>query len=100
MPQWCFIEKTNRRYLIISTGKVFSAYSGDYLKPDVKRGYLYYVKIKFEGQTKQTNVSIKSLLQTYFPNSLKEKSYYMDIEQKQKDDDLLKELKKKGYISK
>lgn len=98
--QFCFIENCSKKYLISNTGKVFSVISCDYLQVDVKRNYRYYVKIKFDNETKSKAVSIKSLLEEYFPESVNNKSYWMDTEQKQKDNELLKVLKKKGYISK
>ena len=97
--QWCFISNTNKKYILTNTGRVFSASLCDYLKPDVKR-YLYYVKIKFDTETKPKNTSVKHLLQNHFPNSLQNKEYWMDVESKQHDEEVLKELKRKGYISK
>lgn len=99
MQQWCFIENTNRKYLITNTGKVFSARYCDYLKPDTK-GYYYYVKIKLVNPNKTVNISIHKLLREYFPESLEHQEYYMDVESKKHDDEILKELKRKGLISK
>ena len=98
MLKWKFIENTNLKYVIVENGFVFSVTYAKFLKPEVKEGYYKYVKIKFEGNNKQTSIKVKKLLDRHFDN-VTEKSYYMDLEAKEHDYKILKELKTKGYIS-
>ena len=77
--QWTFIKNTQNRYLITSTGRVFSGKHGDYLKLQ-ERSFYYYVRIQFNGEKKPRNVSIYSLLKEYFQDSLKHKEYYFNTE--------------------
>ena len=98
MLKWKFIENTNLKYVIVENGSVFSVTYGDFLKPEIKKGYYKYVKIKFEGNNKQTSIKVKKLLDRHFDN-VTEKSYYMDLEAKEHDNQILKELKAKGYIT-
>ena len=77
--QWTFIKNTQNRYLITSTGRVFSGKHSDYLKLQ-ERGFYYYVRIQFNGDKKPRNVSIYSLLKEYFSDSLKHKEYYFNTE--------------------
>ena len=77
--QWTFIKNTQNRYLITSTGRVFSGKHSDYLKLQ-ERGFYYYVRIQFNGDKKPKNTSIYSLLKEYFPDSLKHKEYYFNTE--------------------
>ena len=96
--KWKFIENTNFRYVIVENGLVFSVSYANFLKPEIKKGYYKYVKIKFEGNNKQTSIKVKKLLDRHFDN-VTEKSYYMDLEAKEHDSQILKELKAKGYIT-
>ena len=98
MLKWKFIENTNLKYVIVENGSVFSVTYGNFLKPEIKKGYYKYVKIKFEGNNKQTSIKVKKLLDRHFDN-ITEKSYYMDLDKKEHDTQILKELKAKGYIS-
>ena len=98
MLKWKFIENTKFRYVIVENGLVFSVSYGNFLKPEIKKGYYKYVKIKFDGNNKQTSIKVKKLLDRHFDN-VTEKSYYMDLEAKEHDSQILKELKNKGYIS-
>ena len=98
MLKWKFIENTSLKYVIVENGLVFSVSYGNFLKPEVKKGYYKYVKIKFDGNNKQTSIKVKKLLDRHF-NNVTEKSYYMDLEAKEHDSQILKELKNKGYIS-
>ena len=93
-----FVKNTNFKYIIVENGLVFSVSYGNFLKPEIKKGYYKYVKIKFEGNNKQTSIKVKKLLDRHFDN-ITEKSYYMDLEAKEHDSQILKELKAKGYIS-
>ena len=77
--QWAPIKETGFRYILTSTGRVFSGKHSDYLKLQ-ERGFYYYVRIQFNGDKKPKNVSIYSLLKEYFPQSLKHKEYYYNIE--------------------
>lgn len=77
--QWTFIYGTENKYILTSTGRVFSGKHGDYLKPNEKNFY-YYVKIQFLGDKKPKNISIYKLLSIYFPESLKHKEYYKNVE--------------------
>ena len=96
--KWKFIENTNSKYIIVENGLVFSVSYGNFLKPEIKKGYYKYVKIKFEGNNKQTSIKVEKLLNRHFDN-VTEKSYYMDLEAKEHDYKILKELKNKGYIN-
>ena len=98
MLKWKFIENTNFKYVIVENGHIFSVTYGDFLKPEIKKGYYKYVKIKFEGNNKQTSIKVKKLLDRNFDN-VTEKSYYMDLDKKEHDYKILKELKDKGYIN-
>ena len=98
MLKWKFIENSNFKYIIVENGLVFSVTYGDFLKPEIKKGYYKYVKIKFEGNNKQTSIKVKKLLDRHFDN-VTEKSYYMDLDKKEHDYKILKELKDKGYIN-
>ena len=98
MLKWKFIENTNFKYIIVENGLVFSVSYGNFLKPEIKKGYYKYVKIKFEGNNKQTSIKVEKLLNRHFDN-VTEKSYYMDLEAKEHDYKILKELKNKGYIN-
>ena len=98
MLKWKFVKNTNFKYIIVENGLVFSVSYGNFLKPEIKKGYYKYVKIKFEGNNKQTSIKVKKLLDRHFDN-ITEKSYYMDLEAKEHDSQILKELKAKGYIS-
>ena len=98
MLKWKFIENTNLKYIIVENGLVFSVSYGDFLKGEVKKGYYKYVKIKFDGNNKQTSIKVKKLLDRHFDNVI-EKSYYMDLDKKEHDYKILKELKNKGYIN-
>lgn len=98
MLKWKFIENTGNKYIIVENGKVFSANYGDYLKPEIKKGYYKYVKIKFKDNDKQTSIKVEKLLHRHF-DDVTEKSYYMDLESKEHDNQLLKELKTKGFIN-
>ena len=98
MLKWKFIENTNLKYIIVENGLVFSVSYGDFLKGEVKKGYYKYIKIKFDGNNKQTSIKVKKLLDRHFDN-VTEKSYYMDLEAKEHDYKILKELKDKGYIN-
>ena len=77
--QWTFIDGTEHRYILTSTGRVFSGKHGDYLKPSLKNFY-YYVRLQFIGDSKPKNISIYKLLSIYFPESLKHKEYYFNTE--------------------
>ena len=96
--KWKFIKNTNLKYIIVENGLVFSVSYGNFLKPEVKKGYYKYVKIKFDDNNKQTSIKVKKLLDRHFEN-VTEKSYYMDLEAKEHDYKILKELKDKGYIN-
>ena len=98
MLKWKFIKNTNLKYIIVENGLIFSVTYGDFLKPEIKKGYYKYVKIKFEGNNKQTSIKVKKILDRHFDN-VTEKSYYMDLEAKEHDNQILKELKAKGYIT-
>ena len=77
--QWTTIKGCGFRYILTSSGRVFSAKHGDYLKLQ-ERGFYYYVRIQFNGDKKPKNVSLYSLLKTYFPESLSHKEYYFNTE--------------------
>ena len=77
--QWTTIKGTGFRYILTSTGRVFSGKHGDYLKLQ-ERNFYFYVRLQYENEKKPRNVSIYSLLKEYFPNSLKHKEYYFNIE--------------------
>ena len=77
--QWTFIDGTAHKYILTSTGRVFSGKHGDYLKPSEKNFY-YYVKIQFTGDKKPKNISVYKLLSIYFPKSLQNKEYYKNVE--------------------
>ena len=98
MLKWKFVENTSLKYIIVENGLVFSVSYGNFLKPEVKKGYYKYVKIKFDGNNKQTSIKVKKLLDRHFDN-VTEKSYYMDLDKKEHDYKILKELKAKGYIT-
>ena len=98
MLKWKFIENTNFKYVIVENGSVFSVTYGNFLKPEIKKGYYKYVKIKFDGNNKQTSIKVEKLLNRHFDN-VTEKSYFMDLEAKEHDKQILKELKAKGYIT-
>ena len=76
--QWCFIEGTSHKYILTSTGRVFSGKHGDYLRPNEKNFY-YYVRIQFRGDSKPKSISIYKLLSIYFPDSLKHIEFYKNI---------------------
>lgn len=76
--QWCFIEGTEHKYILTSTGRVFSGKHGDYLKTSEKNFY-YYVRIQFKGESKPRNISIYKLLSMYFPESLEHKEIYKNV---------------------
>lgn len=86
--KWDFIKGTDKKYIITSIGKVFSARQADFLTNN-ERQYYYYVRIKYVDKDRASSVSIYKLLKEYFPESLENKSYYMNVERKQKDDELL-----------
>lgn len=73
--EWTFIDGTEHKYILTSTGRVFSGKHGDYLKTSEKNFY-YYIKIQFIGDSKPKNISIYKLLSIYFPESLKHKELY------------------------
>ena len=98
MLKWKFVENTSLKYIIVENGLVFSVSYGNFLKPEVKKGYYKYVKIKFDGNNKQTSIKVKKLLDRHFDN-VTEKSCYMDLDKKEHDYKILKELKAKGYIT-
>ena len=77
--QWTTIKGTGFRYILTSTGRVFSGKHGDYLKLQ-ERNFYFYVRLQYENEKKPRNVSIYSLLKEYFPDSLKHKEYYFNIE--------------------
>ena len=77
--KWCFIDNCKNKYIITSNGRVFSGKHGGYLKLQ-ERNFYYYVKIQFEGDKKPKNTSIYKLLNSYFPESVKHKEYYFNIE--------------------
>ena len=77
--QWTFIDGTTHKYIITSTGRVFSGKHGDYLK-SVEKNFYYYVKIQFIGDKKPRNISIYKLLSLYFPESLEHTEYYKNVE--------------------
>ena len=77
--QWTFIDGTAHKYILTSTGRVFSGKLGDYLKPSEKNFY-YYVRIQIIGDKRPKNISIYKLLSIYFPNSLEHTEYYKNVE--------------------
>ena len=77
--QLTFIDGTAHKYILTSTGRVFSGKLGDYLKPSEKNFY-YYVKIQFIGDKKPRNISVYKLLSIHFPDSLEHSEYYKNIE--------------------
>lgn len=77
--EWTFIDATEHKYILTSTGRVFSGKLGDYLKTSEKNFY-YYVKIQFIGDKKPKNISIYKLLSIYFPESLEHTEYYKNVE--------------------
>lgn len=77
--EWTFIDGTEHKYILTSTGRVFSGKQGDYLKTSEKNFY-YYVKIQFLGNNKPKNISIYKLLSIYFPESLEHTEYYKNVE--------------------
>ena len=90
--QWCFIEGTQRKYIITSKGKVFSKSKCNYLKPYINSNFNYKVNLTFYGYNKATrSVSIYRLLEKYFPEALNDKSLYCDIERKNQYEKLIKE---------
>lgn len=78
--EWTFIDGTQHKYILTSTGRVFSGKHGDYLKP-IEKNFYYYVRIQFIGDKKPRNISIYKLLSIYFPNSLEHIEYYKNIEE-------------------
>ena len=78
--EWTFIDGTKHKYILTSTGRVFSGKLGDYLKP-IQKSFYYYVRIQFIGDKKPRNISIYKLLSIYFPDSLEHKEYYKNIEE-------------------
>ena len=89
--EWCYIENTNKRYILTNTGKVFSATKCDYLKPFINSNFSYKVKIKYDYNSKAVTVSLYKLLNEYFPESLNDKSLYCDIEALEKYKNTIKE---------
>ena len=77
--QWTFIDGTQHKYILTSTGRVFSGKYGDYLKP-IEKNFYWYVKIQFIGDKKPRNISIYKLLSIYFPESLEHTEYYNNVE--------------------
>ena len=77
--QWTFIDGTEHKYILTSSGRVFSGKQGDYLKTSEKNMY-YYVRIQFLGDKKPKNISIYKLLSIYFPESLEHTEYYKNVE--------------------
>ena len=77
--QWTTIKGTGFRYILTSTGRVFSGKHGDYLKLQ-ERNFYFYVRLQYDNEKKPRNVSIYSLLKEYFPDSLKHTEYYKNIE--------------------
>ena len=78
--EWTFIDGTKHKYILTSTGRVFSGKHGDYLKL-IQKSFYYYVRIQFIGDKKPRNISIYKLLSIYFPDSLEHKEYYKNIEE-------------------
>lgn len=94
--EFTFIKNTDRQYIITSDGRVFSAKSCKFLKPFLdKRDYLYRVKIKYDYSYAPTSVSIYQLLKLYFPESLEDKSNYMDNESYEKNKKLIAEAEER-----
>ena len=94
--KWCYIENTNKRYIITNKGKVFSATKCDYLKPFINSNFMYKVKIRYIGYDIITRtVSIYRLLEEYFPESLNDKSLYCDVEAKEKYEKITKECEER-----
>ena len=90
--QWCFIEGTQRKYIITNRGKVFSKSKCGYLKPYINSNFNYKVNLTFYGYNKVTrSVTIYRLLEKYFPESLNDKRLYCDIERKNQYEKLIKE---------
>ena len=62
--QWTFIKDSGKKYIITSSGKVFSAYTADYILPQRnKQGVLYY-RLKIGGHMKC--ISLNTLLKEHF----------------------------------
>ena len=93
--KWCYIENTNKRYIITNRGKVFSASKCDFLKPFINNNFMYKVKIKYDYYSKPVTVSIYRLLEEYFPESLNDKSLYCDVEAKEKYEKITKECEER-----
>ena len=93
--KWCYIENTNKRYIITNKGKIFSASKCDYLKPFINSNFMYKVKIKYNYNSKAVTVSLYKLLHEYFPESLNDKSLYCDVEAKEKYEKITKECEER-----
>ena len=39
MLKWKFIKNTSFKYIIVENGRIFSVTYGDFLKPEIKKGY-------------------------------------------------------------
>lgn len=65
MPvQWNYVKNTNNKYIVLSTGKIFSAEKCDYITPYKNGNNTLFYKLVFNDGVR--SVSINSLLEEHF----------------------------------
>lgn len=64
MMRWNWVKDTDHGYIITSTGKVFSRYSADYIKPQMNEQGVIFYSLKING--KMQSISLNRLLKEAF----------------------------------
>ena len=63
--QWSYVKNTNKNYILLNTGKVFSKYTCDYITPYLNKNNTLFYRLKFaDGITR--SVSVNTLLKEHF----------------------------------
>lgn len=65
MPvQWTYVKNTNKNYIILNTGKIFSKFTCEFISPFRNNNNTLFYKLVFNDGVR--SVSINSLLEEHF----------------------------------
>ena len=65
MIQWTFIKGTDKRYILLSTGKIFCSRKCDYITPYRNDNNTLFYKLIYSDGSRRC-ISIKTLLEEHF----------------------------------
>ena len=62
--EWTYVKNTDNKYIILSTGKIFSARKCDYITPYLNKNNTLFYRLKFADGIR--SVSVNTLLKEHF----------------------------------